>query len=178
MKILPEESVYIPDRLKRLKGLDAESIVKEIFGYLRNELEGAYYYGGGQFLDYSAESLQIVDKNNIIEDAKNYPDWDIRYCLAMVCAQEGSYFGEVILRNLGGKWKYCGELRFFLYKVLINLGFPFDPSVGIVLRKCGIDLDGRFIPVIRIAKLRLRKNKRVKSLHEVYEKIRTTGDWK
>ena len=173
-----DQYAHLPERVRKWRELKGEEFIKEVFAYLREELERVEYFCGGYILDYSPRSLERIDQNNAIDVAKEQKRDKRDYSPSGLYAQEGAYLGEVILRTLGGKWRYPPNYRFALSRIFINLGFPFDHSVGIVLRKCGIDLDGRFIPVIRIAKLRLRKSERVKSLHEVYEKIRTTGDWK
>ena len=81
----------------------------------------------------------------------------------------GSYFGTVIERNLGGKWRTPSVLRLWLSQILGNPAILFDHWY--------VESRGNRIPVFKIARWRCDGSGRVTSLAQEYEKIVSKGSW-
>lgn len=81
----------------------------------------------------------------------------------------GSYFGEVIIRNLGGKWVFPPPKRIWQARFRRDMSLFYDFFF--------VDLNGSLIPVIKIARLRQDGSGRVRSLSQAYEQIAVSGSW-
>jgi hypothetical protein len=86
-----------------------------------------------------------------------------------ICRGVGGYLGETIVRRLGGEWVYP-TIDDFLD------GLKKHQDVRYLHDRCFVKLGNNLIPIMTIAQLRL--DDKIPSLAEVYERIRTTGDWK
>ena len=147
---------------------------KEKFGdWLISTIKGLLIQSkaNGEIFDYSSVSLRnVLDEMqysmpNMINGEALSPNHFLIWCLGI-----GGCFGETIIRNLGGKWQFPNRM---------------DLEIARIRNKPERLVDHYFvvqgknrIPVMKIARWRYDGNGRVKSLYEIYEKIRTTGDWK
>ena len=127
---------------------------------------------GVDISDHSPERLRVID-GHVFESAKEAclkegvpPEpgilWSMYHGL-------GSYFGTVIVRNLGGRWRTPSTLRFWLSQILGRPGILFDHWF--------VELDRKKIPVFKIARWRGDGSGRVKSLTEAYEEVASKGFW-
>lgn len=162
------------ERIKAWRNLRGVELIKDILKESR-EAEEIISYESGCVLDYSPQSLKRIDEFNLT--LKALKELGNTFGFPFVYAGEGSFFAEVILRNIGGEWRYPSEARLAVMHFLLSMGIA-PLAMNIAFRRCDIELNGRFIPVLKIAKMRLKGDKRVRSLFETYEKIRTTGNWR
>ena len=127
--------------------------------------------------DLTPESLIFLDNFDPIQECK---DGGWKCPIGLIIVHEGAYLGEVIIKNLGGHWVYPSNTRYAIHvysrpiKFFIGekwYGFPFM-TTNIRLK------NGNLIPVMKIVKLKLKKDPRVPSLQKAYEEITSTGKWK
>lgn len=122
--------------------------------------------------DYSPERLRVID-DHFFESAKEaclkegIPSdpgilWSMYHGV-------GSYFGTVVIRNLKGRWRTPSTLRFWLSQTLM--------SPGILFNHWFVEVNGKKIPVFKIARWRCDGSGRVRSLAEAYEKIASGRPW-
>lgn len=158
--------------LEELKSLRGQEFLEKSIEYFRASFEATYLRGGIDLSGYSLENLRVID-HSIIESA------------ARICSEEGipldsgilwsvyhgvgSYFGTVIVRNLGGRWRTPSTLRFWLSHILGRPGILFDHWY--------VELKGERIPVFKIARWRCDGSGRVPSLAKAYEKIASGRSW-
>lgn len=137
------------------------------------ELSTIFWNQAGIHLDFSPSSLEVIDSTPFLSrlrDPKRVEDWGLTgiyyyYFRKMI----GSYFGMVIVRNLGGEWRYPSRLlRIVAFKCLYFPWF-FDRFFVVV--------NGVKIPVMRIVRLWCDGSGRVPSLAEAYETIKRNGMW-
>jgi len=155
-----------------LKSLRGKEFLEKSIDYFRKSLETVALRDGYDIGDYSPDRLRIVD-DHWLESAKE------------ACAKEGippesgvlwsmyhgvgSYFGTVIIRNLGGRWRTPSTLTFWLSQALARPGILFNHWY--------VEVKGEKIPVFRIARWRCDGSGRVRSLAEAYEKIASGKSW-
>ena len=130
--------------------------------------------------DLSPKNLAIIDQSlscnieDFIRNQAQKEDREIKHPIhEMKMAAYvfiGIYLGDVVCKNLGGKWELPGIIRYQGARIF-QKGPIFFNKWFIILG------NGKKIPVLKIARLRFDGSQKIKSLHEVYEKIRTTGDW-
>lgn len=125
-------------------------------------------------LDFTPDSLGCIDSTNIIDE---YKKRGMVPTLTASFAEEGGYLGEVIIRNLGGEWVYPSDKRWKRHIILTMIGVPPEYFLRYLFIECHIRLKGELIPVMKIAKLRLKKDSRVPSLKGAYDEIARTGKW-
>ena len=139
--------------------------------YTRNAvIQGLIEWGIA--VDYSPDSLERIDSAILgslqeLEDKEEVrmsrnQRWGYYEGL-------GSYFGEVIIRNITGEWVFPS--RRLLWRARISR----DPST-FYDRWC-VNSRGILIPAIKIARLRQDGSGRVRSLSHAYEQIAFSGSW-
>jgi len=130
-------------------------------------------------VDYSQDGLKKIDeyfsKKSLKEKMKEpkiaeyfYGDTGARNLLLSVTSGVGGYFGETIVRCLGGKWVFPSNEEFLI-------GFKLHEDMKFLHDRTYVRFKGNLIPVMTIAQMRLED--KIPSLADVYEKIRTTGKW-
>lgn len=127
-----------------------------------------------EYLDFSPESIKNkVDSLEMEYMLNEWREKKIKHkpLLGLLGLTEsvGGYFGEVIVRNLGGEWSFPRWWRFYVSEIIGRPGIFFDHYF--VIHK------GNKIPVLKIARWRFDGSGRVKSLYEVYKEIEATGKW-
>jgi len=135
---------------------------------------GAAYSSDGLVFDLSPDSLQLMTRTNLYDRSVQIGS-PVKKTMAWI--GEGAVLGEVIVRNLGGKWSYPSYARIAVYQALMWLGVSFSKSSRIMLPKIQVELNGKMIPVMTIGRLRVKWDERVFSLSKAFEEIRTTGEW-
>ncbi|MFY9606717.1 MAG: hypothetical protein WAS24_08335 [Thermoplasmata archaeon] len=159
--------------IEKLKSLRGREFLERSIEYFRNVIETSYSQVGYNLAGYSPEKLRVID-SDVTGSAKE------------ACAREGvpaepgilwsayhgigSYFGTVIVHNLGGHWRTPSTVRFQLSQMLGRPGILFDHWY--------VELNGKRIPVFKIARWRCDGSGRVKSLAEVYERIASGRSWR
>jgi hypothetical protein len=122
--------------------------------------------------NYSPDGLSIMD-GNVGESAEEiYAKEDIRSTPSLLWSfyrLYGTYFGDVIVRNLGGEWEIPSSIRLTLSRLL---WWP-----ELLFFHWNVKLNGKRIPVFKIAKWRFDGSGRVPSLAEAYDRIKSTGMW-
>lgn len=89
-------------------------------------------------------------------DGSYLSDW-------LVALGPGAFFGEVIRKNLGGRWKYPSRLRVF---------FSFYGGyVSPIFLNWFIIVDKQKIPVFEIARRRLTKGAKEVSMVQIYDEV-------
>ena len=158
--------------LEELKLLRGREFLKKSIDYFRKSLETVASRDGYDIGDYSPDRLRAID-DHWLGSAKE------------ACAKEGippesgvlwsmyhgvgSYFGTVIIRNLGGCWRTPSALTFWLSQALARPGILFNHWY--------VEVKGEKIPVFKIARWRCDGSGRVRSLAEAYEKIAAGRSW-
>jgi len=158
--------------LEELKSLQGKEFLERSIDYYRKGFEAAYLRAGINLGDYSSDNLRAIDT-----------DW--KGSAEKICLEEGipsdsgilssvyhgvgSYFGTVIVRSLQGRWRTPSTLRFWLSQALLKPGILFN-------HWC-VEVNGKKIPVFKIARWRCDGSGRVSSLVEVYEKIASGRSW-
>jgi len=154
----------------------------KILDFTRDAFE-TYMVGNGVTPDYSPHSISLIDEmlsaNLKIEFQKdNVMISDIN--LQGLYQGIGGYFGKTIVKNMNGSWVYPSIGVLFI-------GLIVDPNrhpsigtyeVRFINNHIYVAINGKKIPVMKIARWRCNGSLRIKSLYEVYERIRTTGNWK
>lgn len=119
--------------------------------------------------DYSVESLQVLDqwvlsqtpeehrKNIKAMQDQSLPSIWFNYM------KFGSYFAEVIIRNVGGKWKYPSRILVFF---CLWAGY-----IGPAYRHWYLVVGDQKVPVFEIMKRRLEMGAKEVSLVQVYREI-------
>jgi hypothetical protein len=97
-----------------------------------------------------------------------YPMYEIKMALYVFI---GIYFGDVICKNLGGNWKLPGIISYYVARIFQIPSLFYDRWYIILGNR-------KRIPVLKIVRLRFDNGQQAKSLYEIYEKIRMTGDWR
>ena len=147
-----------------------------IKGIIDNSIENlrTAYSSDGTLFDLSPDGLQLMARTNHYDRSVQF-GFHVKKAMAWV--GEGAALGEVIVRNLGGKWSYPSSARTAVYRALIWIGVSFSTSSRIMLPKIQVELNGKMIPVMTIGRLRVKWDNRVFSLYKAYDEIRTTGKW-
>jgi len=157
------------DELKSLRGRE---FLEKSVEHFRKSLEESSLRVGVNLGDYSLANLRAIDE-------------DLSGSVEEACAKEGippepgvlwsmyhgygSYLGTVIVRNLGGEWRTPSTLRLWLSNALRRPQILFDHWYVVV--------QGRRIPVFKVARWRCDGSGRVKSLAEVYDRIASGNSW-
>jgi len=124
-------------------------------------------------LDYTDISLKKIDdcfSMNLKKDFENIGIHDVElHELLSMYLGIGSYFGEVIIQNIGGEWIIPSRWKYWRARIA--------GDYIILFNNWYIYLKGHQIPVMNIAKGKLDGSGRVKSLYEAYKKIESRGKW-
>jgi len=155
--------------------LRGPGLLRSYLQYLSVGLINCYAMGGYQ-LDFSPDSLRMIDDHNLNENLRD-DKWSKYNHVAAYCS-EGFYFGEVLVRHLNGKWVWPSDWRIGLFRFLFTLGFPFKFVGNIAFKHCKVDINGNLIPVMKIADWRLRRKKGLRYWRPVYDLIQQTGGTK
>lgn len=125
---------------------------------------------------YSREGLEILDKcwlgPDIESMAESLAKSGFQPSTSKLWGEYhmvGTYLGDIIVKNLGGDWHIPGTLRLALSRLL---GWP-----ELLFFHWNVKLNGKRIPVFKIAKWRFDGSERVPSLAEAYDRIKSTGTW-
>ena len=103
------------------------------------------------------EYLRVVSNFDKFKyDGSYLSDW-------LVALGPGSYFGEVILRILGGRWKYPSRLRVFL-SLYTSYSSPIFLNWFVIVGK-------QKVPVFEIARQRMILGTEGESFTQIYRKI-------
>ncbi len=157
------------EQLKSLHGRDF--LVKSIAYYSDLFIEAIGKYGV-DLSDYAPYKLKMIDQH-FFESAKEACLGEgiplEEGILLAVYHAVGSYFGVVIVRNLGGAWRHPSILRFWLSRLLGRPTLLFDHWYVVA--------KGKRIPVFKIARWRCDGSGRVLSLTEVYGRIAAGREW-
>jgi len=157
-----------PDGSLKGRYRSAESILVAICKMLH------HYLRFGEYFDFTPESIRdkcdLTDLEGMLRDGR---ERKIKHkpllVLLGVTESVGGYFGEVIVRNLGGEWSFPRWWRFYFSEIVGRPGVDMDHYF--VIHK------GNKIPILKIARWRFDGSGRVKSLYEVYKEIEATGKW-
>lgn len=131
----------------------------------------------GISMDYSRTSLKRIDDfvsgglaaRMEKEGAKRSKE-DLYYDYCGI----GFYFGEVLVRELHGKWKYPSES----WRVFIAYLPRSQYRIQLIINRIFVSVKNRNIPVVRIAKMSCNGSNQIGSLTEVYDKIVAGRHWK
>jgi len=156
------------------RGLRGLELFMASFHWLVEQFIKSYEMCGYK-LDFSPDSLKIIDEYNINEHFRDSP-WKKYNHIDAYCS-EGFYFGEVLIRHLNGKWVWPSDWRIGLFHFLLALGFPWVVG-NIAFKHCKVDINGNLIPVMKIADWRLRRKKGLRYWRPVYDLIQQTGGTK
>ncbi len=157
--------------------LDTVEKIKDNLTSSVGSLENAYESGSFHF-DSSPDSLKTLTKHNypdLVRDEGTPPFTKTMETMSYI--QEGAVLGDVIKHNLGGEWAYPSYARMLLYDILRDIGIPFSLAGRTIFPKMEIKLNDKVIPVMKIARFRVKWNDRVFSIEKAYEEIRKTGEW-
>ncbi len=155
-----ESDSQIPSRLSRkFPKYQLKSNSETCFGVLQRYMN----------VDYSVESLAVLDRRVLAQTPEEF-----RRRISVRKDQSspsmwsffmgpGSYFAEVIIRNLGGKWKYPSRILVFfcLWAGYINPAY----------RHWYVVVGKQKVPVFEIMKRRLEMGEKEVSLTQVYHEI-------
>jgi hypothetical protein len=150
------------------------NLAERLLQMAKKNFEERYSDFEDMVIDYTPATLQLLSELNVTE-----PFWGVRGWpnSTAVYFEEGAVLGEVIIRNLGGKWIYPSHARLSMYQFLANIGFPYSWRGSIIFPHFQINLKGQRIPVMKIARLRMKLNEKVFSLEKAYEAIKKSGIW-
>ena len=138
-------------------------------------------------LDFSPNSLWLIDNYEFPSPlALNIEIRDYNLSVVAFYCFIGSYLGDTIRKNLGGEWEYPSRFRWAMFSLLSIIFGKRIWIFGYLMKGCNIKLGKKRIPVMKIASkmlVNIKKNrasysKKYCSLNIIYERIRTTGDWK
>ena len=169
-KMEKEKKALSQQHLKAIEG------VKDRIAGIIGTNERAYDIDG-YTLDYSPGSLRLFERHNPADGCR---DEFVRVngtFLTNMSVLEGAVLGEVIIRNLGGEWVYPPFWRIVIFSALRGIGIPLSIGGRIMFPEIQVMLNGKMIPVMTIGRLRVKWNKRIFSLSNVYEEIKATGGW-
>lgn len=122
--------------------------------------------------NHSPDGLSIMD-GNIGESAEDiYANEGINSTPSLLWSfyrLYGTYFGDVIVQNLGGEWVIPSSIRLALSRLL---WWP-----ELLYFHWYVRLNGKRIPVFKIAKWYLDGTGRVPSMTDAYKRIESSGAW-
>ena len=147
-------------------------------GFLRRVFNRVWWQSGHSIHEfgYSRDGLRVLDERWLEPELRSIEEyfaesesgcsssdlWGV-YCML------GVYLGDVIVEDLGGEWRNPSTLRIELSR---SLSWP-----ELLFFHWNVKLNGKRIPVFKIAKWRFDGSERVPSLAEAYDRIKSTGTW-
>lgn len=158
--------------MEKLRSLRGREFLEKSVSFFDRLFVDTIMREGEDISDHSPERLRLIDEH-FFESAKEAclrggipPDEGI---LWSAYHGVGSYFGLVIVRNLCGQWRTPSNVVFWLSRAI---GRP-----SVLFNHWFVELNGKKIPVFKIARWRCDGSGRVRSLAEVYEKIASGRSW-
>ena len=146
--------------------------MKRSLEYTRKLMSSDMIYWWNIVTDFTIGSLDRIDKKSTSNLMTFCKDEGIPYNENMIWGWYeglGSYFGEVIIRNLGGIWEFPPRELLRRARRAKNLSIFYDQFY--------VNINGNRIPVIKVARLKLDGSGEVQSLRQAYEQIASTGRW-
>jgi len=120
-------------------------------------------------VDYSVESLQVLDRRALSQTPEEFRN-DIKEMKDQSLASMwfnymkfGSYFAEVIMKNLGGRWRYPNRILVFF---CLWAGY-----ISPAYRHWYLVVGKQKVPVFEIMRRRLEMGAKEESLVKVYNEI-------
>lgn len=159
---------------EQLRSLRGKSLLVGLLEYSRETFHSVCWQSGISLHLYghSIDGLKAIDRNineSALEACRAVGLEPEPHVLWEVYHYVGTYFGDVIVNNLGGRWLFPSRFRLWISQIMRRPEILFDHWY--------VELRGNRIPVFKIARWRCDGSGRVKSLVEVYEEMASKGLW-